>query len=314
VQTGDWSIGMQTKISRQTYLLRINRVIDHIRDHLTEPLSLERLARVAHFSPYHFHRIFRALVGEPVHVFVRRLRLEKALYSMVHGPKRTLTQIALANGFASSSDFSRAFRQAYGFSPREHSRERFLQESKIRQDLLANAGYNFGKLPDVANPDGFRVRLLDRPAERIAYVRIIGGYVADKIIAGLNRLLKWGNENGLIPGGQLIGMSQDDPDITPMSKYRFDWCIVIPRDMEPGRGINTGRISANRFASLHCQGDIYKVDRAWRYLFQAWLPASGYQPTHDPAMEVFHGDAESCMSEAVFDIDCRLPVKPLGSR
>ena len=37
------------------------------------------------------------------------------------------------------------------------------QGSKIRQDLLANAGYDFGKLPDPRDPDRFRVRLVDRP-------------------------------------------------------------------------------------------------------------------------------------------------------
>src|SRR5271168_4257069 len=58
---------------------------------------------------------------------------------------RTLTEIALECRSSSSSDFSRAFKQVYGFSPRHHSRERFLEDSKIRQDLLANAGYHFGK-------------------------------------------------------------------------------------------------------------------------------------------------------------------------
>jgi AraC family transcriptional regulator len=301
---------MRIRESRQAYLLRINRVIDFIREHLTEALPLERLARVAHFSPFHFHRIFRSLVGEPVHVFVRRLRLERAVFRMQHGPKSSLTRIALESGFASSSDFSRAFSQAYGFSPRHHSRERFLQESKIRQDLLANAGYNFGKLPDVRNPDGFRVRVVERPAERIAYVRVIGGYDAKKILGGLNRLLDWGHEAGLLPGARLIGMSPDDPDITPMKKYRFDWGLVLPPGFEAGRGVSTGIIRANRFATLHCRGDIYKVDRAWRYLFHAWLPGSGHEPTHDPAMEVYR-DSSRALDMTSFDLDCQLPVRPL---
>ncbi len=304
---------MRAKESRQTYLLRINRVIDHIRDHLAEPLPLESLARVAHFSPFHFHRVFRALVGEPVHAFVRRLRLERAVFRMAHGPKASLTRTALACGFASSSDFSRAFTQAYGFSPRGFSRERFLRESKIRQDLLANAGYNLGKLPDASNPDGFRVRLVDRPAERIAYVRVIGCETPEKLLDGLNRLLDWGRRSGLVPGGQLIGMSQDDPDITPRKKYRYDWCLVLPPGVEAGREVNAGRIPANRFAALRCRGDIYRLDRAWRYLFIVWLPASGYQPMEDPAQEVYaHCDSAADLS--AFDIDCRVPVKPLGHR
>ena len=137
---------MRRSESTRIYCRRVNRVIDYIKDNLTEPLPIEKLARLAHFSPFHFHRIFRAFVGEPLHAFIRRLRLEKAAFRMLHGPKATLTAIALQSGFASSSDFSRAFKQIYGFSPRTFSRERLLQESKIRQDLPAKAWYGFGKL------------------------------------------------------------------------------------------------------------------------------------------------------------------------
>ncbi len=302
---------MQLKESRQAYLLRINRVIDYIQGHLSESLSLEELARIAHFSPFHFHRIFRSLVGEPVHVFVRRLRLERAIFRMGNEPKTTLTKIALACGFASSSDFSRAFSQAYGFSPRGYSRARFLEESKIRQDLLANAGYNLSRLPDLQNRDGFRVRMLDRQAERIAYVRVIGCDVPAKLMAGLKRLLDWGRKAGLVPGAELIGMSLDDPDITPLKKYRYDWCLVLPPGMQPASEISTGRIPANRFASLHCQGDLEKLNRAWQHLFHVWLPGSGYQPAQQPAQEVYR-DYDYPGEGEPFDIDCRVPVKPLG--
>jgi AraC family transcriptional regulator len=42
------------------YVGRINRAIDHVTRHLSAPLKLEQLARVAAFSPFHFHRVFKA--------------------------------------------------------------------------------------------------------------------------------------------------------------------------------------------------------------------------------------------------------------
>ena len=111
----------------------------------------------------------------------------------------------------------------------------------------------------------------------------------------------------------LLGMSRDDPEITPMKKYRFDWCLVLPPGMTADRDVSSAVIPANRFGALHCRGDIYKVDRAWQFLFLSWLPRSGYQPTHDPAMEVFRTHPlENDWAE--FDIDCFLPVKPLPRR
>jgi AraC family transcriptional regulator len=302
---------MKAKRSEQVYLSRINRVIDYISAHLADPLPLEKLARLAHFSPFHFHRIFRSLAGEPLHAFVRRLRLERAVFQMAHGPAATLTDIALRWGFGSSSDFSRAFRQAYGFRPRDYSRERFLETSKIRQDLWANARHDGARLPRARNPDRFRVRLVDRPARRVAYVRVIGGYNAEKILGGFDRLMDWGRRHGLVPGATLIGMSRDDPEITPMAKYRFDWCLVLPDALTPDG--NLGVIPGNRFAELRCRGDIYKVDRAWQYLFHTWLPRSGYQPAPEPALEVFRAHPLEA-GWATFDIDCCVPVKPLVNR
>ena len=67
---------MKARQSVEIYRRCVNRVMDYISDHLAEPLPLEKLARLAHFSPFHFHRVFRSIVGEPVHAFVKRLRLD----------------------------------------------------------------------------------------------------------------------------------------------------------------------------------------------------------------------------------------------
>jgi AraC family transcriptional regulator len=64
------------RASRLEYVRRVNRVIDHVRDHLGEDLSLAALARLAAFSSFHFHRVFRAVTGEPVFGFIQRLRIE----------------------------------------------------------------------------------------------------------------------------------------------------------------------------------------------------------------------------------------------
>jgi DNA gyrase inhibitor GyrI/AraC-like DNA-binding protein len=306
--------GMKASQFADIYRDRINRVIDHITRRITqhpgEPLSLSRLSRLAGFSRFHFHRLFRTLVGEPLHAYVRRLRLERAVFHMAHGPRATLTEIALQCGFTSSSDFSRSFKQAYGFAPRRYSREAFLANSKIRQDLVANAGYGLRKLVASGNPDRFRVRLVERPAQRIAYVRVIGGYQPEGIMAGYQRLMDWGRSHRLVPGAELIGMSPDDPDITPMSRYRFDWCLAVPPSTSGGRGVTIGHVPANRFACIHIRGDIGREYRAWTYLFHDWLPRSGYQPTNDPAMEVYRRDPAASQWQT-FDLDCCLPIMPL---
>ena len=65
------------------YSERIQRVVDYLAEHLDETLDLEVLARVAYLSPYHFHRIYRGLLGETVNDTVRRLRLRRSAIDLL---------------------------------------------------------------------------------------------------------------------------------------------------------------------------------------------------------------------------------------
>src|SRR5262249_49767955 len=69
-----------------SYAQRLDRVLDYIGDRLDGELSLATLARVAGFSPFHFHRLFQAHVGETVHDHVKRMRVERAASSMRAAP------------------------------------------------------------------------------------------------------------------------------------------------------------------------------------------------------------------------------------
>jgi len=112
---------MQTS-PRAEYVARINRVMDHIDEHLGDPLTLADLAAVAAFSPFYFHRIFAALVGETPGQYIRRLRLERAAQQLVAAPRKPITSVALDCGFSGSAPFARAFKESFGMSASEWRR------------------------------------------------------------------------------------------------------------------------------------------------------------------------------------------------
>lgn len=87
------------------YISRINKVIDHIESYPDEDLTLHSLAKIASFSPFHFHRIFKAILGESVNDYVKRSRLERAAKRLVANDKLPITTIALDVGFTSSAVF-----------------------------------------------------------------------------------------------------------------------------------------------------------------------------------------------------------------
>src|SRR5262249_35834420 len=146
-----------------TYVQRVNLAIDHVVGHLDEPLRLRDLARVAMLSPFHFHRVFQALLGSTPAAFVQRLRLAKALGILSPPRPASLTAIALACGFSSSSDFSRSFKRRFGVPPSSFDVDAWRRAHRVELEALVEqaARPHVERLPPRHNPDSFRVRIRD---------------------------------------------------------------------------------------------------------------------------------------------------------
>lgn len=101
---------------------QLQQVLEFIRTHLGEDLSLDTLAQQVGFSPYHFARLFRRALGASVHEVVLRQRLEHARW-LLQETEMPLAQVAVACGFADQSHLTRVFRQQVGRTPRAYRRE-----------------------------------------------------------------------------------------------------------------------------------------------------------------------------------------------
>ncbi|AKJ26810.1 AraC family transcriptional regulator [Caldimonas brevitalea] len=243
---------------------RINRVLDHIDAHLDGDLRLEPLAELAAFSPFHFHRVFRAWTGETLQDFVRRRRLEAAGARLRHVPQLRVTELALACGFASGEAFARAFRRHFGMSPSEW-RDGGHAEWEVRESSRTRP------LPPLPR---YRVELKQLPDMELLYWRVHGDYgqVVDPAWA---RFVPWIAELGLA-GHPLIGMGLDDPDITAPSRCRFDACVVLPLGWADTRvRAPRKRVTAGWYACLDFEGPGAAVGPAWTQLLRDWLPHGG---------------------------------------
>ena len=271
------------------YVDRVNRAIDYVMRNLSEPLTLEDVAKVAHFSPYHFHRLFRALVGETLHDFATRVRFEAALSLLSHGDRRTLTEVALACGFGSSSNFSRSFRKRFGVSPRAFDVDRFRRARRDEMITSLPGGERLARLPAGSNPDGFTVRLRDLPARRIAYVRVLRPYEGERVTQTAARLVAWARERGLA-GGQWLRYQWDDPEIVPLELCRYDVGVEVPEAATIDDGVSDTRFPPMKVAEIDIAGSIELELRALDWLYTTWLPCSGFTPDHQPGFEAWVGE------------------------
>lgn len=87
-----------------------------------QPLDVPALARIAHVSPAHFARTFRATFGETPHRYLQRRRVERAMF-LLRETGRSVTDICFEVGFGSPGTFSRTFRDIVGRSPRTYRKE-----------------------------------------------------------------------------------------------------------------------------------------------------------------------------------------------
>ena len=95
---------------------KVRQVQGHVEAHLGEDLSVERLARVAGMSPFHFAHAFRQATGQAPHAYVMQQRMERAR-ALLAGSNLTLEEIAGRVGYSSQSHFSAAFRKIAGTPP-----------------------------------------------------------------------------------------------------------------------------------------------------------------------------------------------------
>ncbi|MEL6714289.1 MAG: AraC family transcriptional regulator [Planctomycetota bacterium] len=287
----------------------MNRAIDHVLAHLPEPLPLEAVARAADFSPFHFHRIFRSLMGETLQQFVKRVRLERAVREMVHGGGRSLTEIALGVGFASSSDFSRCFKQCYGISPSAFDADAFRRTRRAELQTLAEPEerHLLAGLPAGENPDGFEAALRRLPPRVVAYTRVADPFRPGVVADAARGLVRWAEARGAASGAWL-GYMWDDPEIVALPDCRYDVGVVVD-DVRAEGSVGRMEFPAMTVASVPIAGGIDLEMRAIDWLWRTWLPSSGYVPTDHPSFEAWAGRPFE-HGEEHFELEVQIPVRP----
>ena len=281
----------QAELKRQEYVGRVNRVIDYIRENLTGDLSLEKLAHVASFSPYHFHRVFKSVAGETLNDFIRRMRAQSAASQLIHNPTERITGIAVNCGYSSPSAFAREFRQRFGMSATQFragghdSLVRFRAELERRGAEFANPADLSMMRTDMV----FRVDVRELSELHVAYVRHVGRY--NEIGEAFRRLMRWAGPRRLLKKEtKILAIYYDNPDITPVDRLRADACVTVPESTKPKRDIGTMVVPGGLFAVAYVEIDPTQYGEAWDRLMTDWLPESGYQPDARLCYELYLND------------------------
>jgi AraC family transcriptional regulator len=308
---------MNSPRSRDVYVDRMHRVTAYIDQHLDQFLDLETLAEVAHFSPFHFHRLFSALMGETLGAYLRRRRCEVAATRLLAQPKLSVLQVALGVGFGSAEAFTHAFGARFGCSPTTWRLNQVAEHSTISNPDQANRNpdqvqhdkaIKNGVLAKTETP--MKVQIIERKPTQIAYLRRVGPYGQPIGTFWQTRVYPWMVTNGLI-GQPRYGISHDDPRVTAPEQCRYDAGCEIPGNMLAGGDARRTTIPGGRYAALGFKGVVADFEPAWNGLLRDWLPSSGSQLDSRPMFEYYPADSKYDSSTGVLECQLCVPVIPL---
>jgi AraC family transcriptional regulator len=278
------------------YHQAVRRTVERIIDGLDDALDLELLARAAALSPFHFHRVFRGMVGETPLELHRRLRIERAAWRLLNA-STSVTSIAFDAGYDTHEAFTRAFRDRYGCSPSEFRRSECqggMECVRPRQiELAARSAIHYrangkGPVTDfvIEGEQIMHVDITDMQELRIATLRHIGPY--NRISETFARLGDIVGAAGLIgPDTTMLAIYHDDPETTAPQDLRSDAAITMSPEATLPDGLVEQRIPAGRYACTTHLGPYELLADTWERFMGEWLPRSGQRFGQGVSFEVY---------------------------
>lgn len=282
----------------------MERAIRFIGENLDRPLLLEEVAKAAALSPFHFHRIFRAVMGEAVGRYITRRRLELAALRLAYETDRTITDVALSSGYSSSSNFTKAFTAHFGCPPSAVRSPKPPAPTAIGQLARAH-GRDFrpealGALPPDADPVE-RERIARHWSSRMSFVEAKtlhfaclaspAGYDAEALKASWVELIRAGRELGIC--GHPVdawGILHDSPKITAPELCRYLACIPCPPEVELPAPLLRGQRQEGRYAVFRYAGTVEGIEEAYRGIYTCWFPQTTLAPDDLEPIEHYISD------------------------
>lgn len=255
---------------------RINDVVHFIHQDISKELLAKELAEIAAYSEQHFHRLFKRVVGESVHQYVRRTRMEFAANQLMFDVKSSILTIATKSGFSSISSFSRAFKSTFGMPPGEwRINDRHKQDKPFLADKEIAACYE--RLGKINIP---KYELVELPQRYVGYVRHQG---YNRSIANAWQTLQaWASEEGR-DFSQQFGLHHSNPACVELKKCRYVACLGIDAPIRRRGVVNSMIIPGGLHAVFKLKGKYGELLPQLNNILENWLPTSGFKMLSTPA-------------------------------
>ncbi|MER5596428.1 AraC family transcriptional regulator [Streptomyces sp. NPDC002265] len=263
-------------------LERLNQALDHLEARLDGEVDIAEVARIAAVSEYHFRRLFSALAGMPLPVYVRRRRMTLAGADVLAG-EPTLLDIAVRYGYGSGEAFARAFRSVHGVGPGEARRTGAVLTAQPRMSFRVV----------VEGSTTMRYRIVEKEAFRVVGRKARVPLVPEGINAAATAHLKSLDERAIV---RMKELDQQEPaGILSAAVYLTDsrdegaeadyWIGVVTGPGTAADELDALDVPAGTWAVFDNHGPYPSaLQELWRDVFTQWFPSSLYVSRPGPEL------------------------------
>jgi len=276
---------------------QINLALTYIHDNLTASITAKELAVISGYSIFHFHRIFKELMGENVNEYIKNTRLERASNLLLYNQHKTIQNIAIDSGFTTATGFSSAFKNKFGITPKEwrnngydKNKYKFLESIKIDKKI------------DIGTPT-----IVSEDKIPMVYMRVYS--YENNMIDVWNHIYEWCNiQEVLNKPHRYIGLFLNHPSFTFQNKMRYLACIQT--DVALFRNGKVGKcvISEGKFAKFNFFCKHQELYKLMHLAYVDWLSNSNYEVRNFPAY-VEYKNLRSLLNEEVLEVDFYMPIQ-----
>ncbi len=291
----------------QNYYQRLQRVLEYIVSNIDGDLSVDTLARIANFSPFHFHRLFKAIAGETVGDLIQRIKLEFAAKNL-RTDGLSLAIVSQQSGYDSTESFNRVFRKRFGVPPGVYRKtipypEYIRKTSNIAFDL----NHMRIELHQSKEDIKMQVNIVTKPELKYAYVPHSGDYNGLKDC--FEELIEWSLKQGIdLETAEIFSHSYDNPKKITSEELRSEACISISTDIKQTGNIKSATRKPQRYAVHTHKGSYDGIADTYQKLLANWIPKSNEEIDNKPFIEIYQNDCNE-LPESEWITDLCIPLK-----
>lgn len=258
------------------YSQKVHDVLNYIHHHLSDDLNVRLLAEQFGFSFFHFHRILKTYLNEPLGSYINKIRLETAV-TLIRYSDMPLSEIALNIGYSDCSAFSKAFSKEFGISPHKF---------KSNNTIVLNTHIDFNLNNSGEFVSDIRPKIVILADRHVIFTKFKGDFTGREFnkvwdnfwnVVMQNNFLSWKPD--------VFSVYYDNPFESSVADCRAECCVATHKMISNSENIGTKTLAGGKYLMLRYKGPHNRLLELNGYILGEWVSKSNYKLRNSPLIE-----------------------------